>query len=321
MTVLVLASRYDLHADAVVHNLQDPTQCIRIDPDESIDVCCDSEAAVSFLNGSQVDISNISGVYCRYALELSPSGGSSDPVANYRDAESLGALRGILLSIPADRWMNFPWYENAADGKIQPIRIAKQLGFSVPAFIVTNDLAQLDLWRIDHGDNLIIKPITDTSIAQQRGRFVNVPDYSAFSAPYTARFERRALNPYNVDSTPFLIQKMIEKVHERRVVVIDDAIYATQTSVETSSPLDIRLKGDRIETVSSLSDKDQQAVIALRNRLNLRFMTIDFAVDVDGVSWLLDVNPSGNWLWQEQQLSLGICSHIVSSLLEISTNQ
>lgn len=313
MTVLVVAPCYDLHADAVVDRL--PGERIRIDPNGNIDLCVDSESADCFLSGSAVSVADISGVLCRCPLELPPVDTSGDPVANYRQCEELGALRGILLAIPADRWINYPWYENAADGKIQPLLVAKQVGLSVPPFIVTNNLVQLDLWCATYGDDLIIKPITDTAIARQRGQFVNVPDFSAFSAPYTARFDRQSLSPENIDATPFLIQKKINKVKELRVVVIDETVFVTETTAGSDAPLDIRLKSERVETKSALAETDCRAVLALRSRLNLRFMTLDFAVDESGVPWLLDVNPQGNWLWQEQQLSLGIADHIADSLM------
>ena len=34
------------------------------------------------------------------------------------------------------------------------------------------------------------------------------------------------------------------------------------------------------------------------------------------VSWLTDVNPAGNWLWQEQQSGLGIAQGIASALCQ-----
>jgi hypothetical protein len=266
------------------------------------------------MNGSEIDLQSITGVYCRHPLELPPLD-SSDAVADYSHSESLATLRGTLLAIPAARWINYPWYENSADGKIWPLKIAKQVGLSVPAFVVTNDLAQLDRWRSRYGDDLIIKPITDTSIAKQRAEFIDVPDYSTFSAPYTAKFDRSALNSDNIDSTPFLVQERIHKVCERRVVVIDDTLFVTETTADPSASVDIRLKSDRIERPSSLVDADKIAVLALRRRLNLRSMTLDFAVDVAETSWLLDVNPSGNWLWQEQQLCLGIPAAIGAALI------
>jgi hypothetical protein len=67
--------------------------------------------------------------------------------------------------------------------------------------------------------------------------------------------------------------------------------------------------------LGTLSAEDQRGVLELRYQLNLRFMTLDFAVDAEDTSWLLDVNPSGNWLWQEQQLSLGIPARIAAALV------
>jgi hypothetical protein len=321
MTVLVVASHHDLHADAVVDSLQNSADCIRIDPEVVAGFCCRSDSDVFSLGGHRIRIEDLTGIYCRIPLELPPYDAAANAVADYANSETLGALRGMLLAVPPDRWINFPWYENAADGKIRPLLVAQQVGCAVPPFIVTNDLDQLDLWMDKHGDDLVIKAITDTSIARQRDQFVTVPDYDAFSAPYTAKFDRTVLKPSNIDSTPFLVQKRIDKVVERRVVVLDRTIFATETPAGSDAPLDIRLKTERIEASSRLSESDCRAVLVLRERLNLRFMTLDFAVDAAGVSWLLDVNPQGNWLWQEQQLSLGIAAHLAAALVDGTPSQ
>lgn len=315
MTVLVIASSHDLHADAVVDSLNGSSNCIRIDPLVARGFCSTSDSDVFSLDGSCVRFDELSGIYCRFALEQPPSDAENHPVANYAKSETLGALRGLLLSVPSNRWINFPWHENAADGKIRPLMLAQQLGCSVPPFIITNDLNQLDRWMERYGDDLIIKAITDTSIARQRDQFVDVPDFASFSAPYTARFDRKILTPSSIDSTPFLVQKRIEKVVERRVVVLDHTIFATETVAGKDTPLDIRLKTERVETNSDIPESDRRAVLALREQLGLRFMTLDFAIDASGVSWLLDVNPQGNWLWQEQQLALGIPARISTALI------
>jgi hypothetical protein len=315
LTIIFVALRNDLHVDAIIDKATELDHCIRMDPGEIVEIGFDSGSDGFRLDDVQLSRNNVSGVCCRYPLELQPLDSSVDPVTYYRHAECIGAIRGMLLAISPSRWINFPWHENAADGKVRPLQVAQQVGLSVPPFIVTNNLTQLDSWIERNGTDLIIKSITDTAIARQNGSFVKVPDFSSFTAPYTSRFDRRLLNPENTDSTPFLIQKRIEKVLERRVGVIDDTIYVTQAECSPADPLDIRLKSGRSEVLGTLSAEDQRGVLELRSQLNLRFMTLDFAVDAEDTSWLLDVNPSGNWLWQEQQLSLGIPARIAAALV------
>ena len=95
-----------------------------------------------------------------------------------------------------------------------------------------------------------------------------------------------------------------------------ETVFVTEAPAGNEGPLAIRLKSERVEFTNTPAESDCQAVLALRSRLNLRLMTFDFAVDESGVSWLLDVNPQGNWLWREMQLSLRIADHIAASLLD-----
>lgn len=318
MTVVVITLNHDIHADAVIDCFSNREDIYRIDPtDKPPPLSFNSEDRVIEIDGSKISPEEVSGIYCRYAIECGCPPGAEDPVSRYRREEYLGSLCGLFLHVPQHRWINSPWSESVASGKVYPLTAAARLGIKVPRFIVTNNLVSLDqfLGKAKNG-GYVIKPITDAAIAYQNGAFTDMPDFAAFDAPYTKTFIRSEVDDDSVDETPFLIQQKIEKVSEIRCVVIDDVVLATESDFHPGAEVDIRLQPNRQERLVNLPSQLNQKIISLNKFLHLRFCTLDFSVDQAGELWLTDVNPAGNWLWQEQQSGLGIAQGIASALCQ-----
>ena len=315
MTCIIVALRHDLHADAVVDKIATLSEVVRIDPFESpVSMQMDSANFAECLIGrSRLKIDSITGIFCRVALESIDFRHRDDPVARYAAKEYIGALSGFLLNVDEIHWVNFPWHEGRAEGKLFPMIKARNLGISVPRFFVTNDAAILTDKSLG-GGKWIIKPLTDSAIAKQAGKYVEIPDFADFDAPYTAVFTPEKISSENIDATPVLIQERIDKKREIRVVAIDSQLFATAFDVEPGDALDGRLSKNRSETVYELPATISEKVLRLIHSLQLRFATLDFVVDASGTFWLLDVNPSGNWLWQELGNGLPISEAIARAL-------
>lgn len=316
MTVVVIALNHDIHADAVIDCFPDREVICRIDPTGAPpSMSFNSEDRVLGIDGGTINPEDISGIYCRYAIECGCSSGAEDPVSRYRREEYLGSICGLFLHVPQHRWINFPWSESIAAGKVYPLTAAARLGIKVPRFIVTNNLGSLDQF-LGKANNCgyVIKSITDAAIAYQNGSFTDMPDFASFDAPYTKTFIRSEVTDDLVDETPFLVQQKIEKTSEIRCVVIDGVVLATESAFNSGAEVDIRLQPNRQERLTTLPIKLTERIVSLNKFMNLRFCTLDFSVDQSGELWLTDVNPAGNWLWQEQQLGLGIAKKIATAL-------
>lgn len=316
MTVVVIVLNHDIHADAVIDCFPNREIILRIDPTNAPpSMSFNGEDQVIDIDGGTMSPGEISGIYCRYAIECGCPSGAEDPVSRYRREEYLGSLCGLFLHVPQHRWINFPWSESIASGKIYPLTAATRFGIKVPRFIVSNNLVGLDQF-LDKPESsgYVIKPITDAGIAFQNGSFTDIPDFASFDAPYTRAFIRSEVDDDSVDETPFLVQQKIEKVSEIRCVVMDDEVLATESVFHPGADVDIRLQPNRQERLVALPSQLTEKIISLIRFLNLRFCTLDFSVDSAGELWLTDVNPAGNWLWQEQQLDLGIPQKIATAL-------
>lgn len=312
MTCLVIAHNDDLHADAVVWNLKSRSEIIRIDPYEFLDLNYFSdEPNHAKINGREIEFTSISGVYCRLALE-SLSLSSDDPVSEYSFKEQLGAIVGISTLIRREKWVNFPWNEALCDNKVYPLIIAAQCGINVPKFLITNCWDSLNR-SFNKNIKLVIKPITDSAIALQDTLFTSTPDYSDFRAPFTNELQSDIDFKNLVDRTPSLLQRKIQPIKELRATYIDGAVYTTISDRSDQMP-DVRLSNRINEAPHALPTSLAEKFSILGSKLNLRFMTLDILLDLDGRHWLVDINPSGNWLWQEEFFDGSIALDIANAL-------
>ena len=65
-------------------------------------------------------------------------------------------------------------------------------------------------------------------------------------------------------------------------------------------------------------DAESDLCINLLGKLGLQYGTFDFIETPEGEIIFLEVNPSGNYLWLEEQLGLPISNSIASKLVEIA---
>lgn len=312
MTCIIVADQQDLHADLVIQRLNEfKLDLIRIDPYlGDIDFHFDSEYLDEFLlNGEKVRFKNVTGVYCRMALE-SLSIDSNNPVTKYSFSEYIGALNGFLLRIPQVKWMNFPWNESRADGKIYSLCVALSFGIKIPKFIISNHPSKINKAAL--GDkNPVIKPITDFGIAFQDNKYTDNPRSYNYSAPFTSELNWTELEARNeiVEDVPFLIQKKIDAIKEIRCVYVDGNVYASSSDYNRNS-YDSRLVARTNEVAHQIDFELISKIHALMNNLGLNFSTMDFLLDQVGSYWLVDINPSGNWLWQELNMGIPISTAI-----------
>ena len=312
---IILAGRNDIHADAVVDRLGQLALVIRIDPFDNLPTLkFGSDSNAVQIGRYQFNIEEVTGVFCRVALEALNFDMVHDPVEKFAAREHLNTLIGILLNIPQEKWINFPWSEAVAEGKLYPMNLALTLGISVPDFLVSSFYQDLLAFNLRHGP-CIVKPISDMSIAKQDGRFVEIPDMADFSAPYTADFLPENLPIKDADElTPTLIQRKIKKTGDIRAVLLDEKVFCTFLH-SRNNLVDSRLTRERHEEVFELESGLLKKLRNLISRLSLRFAALDLIVGVDRHLYLVDLNPSGNWLWQEQSFGLPISFAISESLL------
>lgn len=325
MSVIVVALWGDLHADVVVGALvARGVRVVRMDLTEAADVpsriCIASAPLASEIRIRREPVlamGEVSGVLCRVAIDALIPSATADPLERFAQAEHLAALTAVLRAIPRERWINDPWYEAHADCRIHQARVADALGLAVPPFLVSTDYEELCAFAAHHGD-CVIKPLSDSPLAQVNGRFVAPEDLHTadFVAPYAAAFVPLADEARcTVDGTPSLIQVRVDKVADVRATVVDDDVFAGIMYREAADPVDIRLKPhpavQPLRLPRALADK----LVSLVRGLDMRFASCDLVVDASGDYHFLEANVAGNWLWAEPDERMPIAERLATALV------
>ena len=321
--ILVIALKSDLHADSVTYFLNKKGIDVwRIDPtiDEDIpeNICIVSNSCFEVLYGSGKDKLfplNCNGIFCRFAIDsLVPN--SEEPIKKFSISESLTAFLAPLRMINSSYWINDPWVENKVDCKILQSKIAKSIGLKTPEFIVSSNYSDLLSFYNEYKD-VIIKPLSDTSLALMDNKFIKEGELfeDNFNAPYTAKFTPNNIDNKNIDNTPTLLQREINKKSDIRATVIDEKIFAIEMPYKEGSPIDFRLNKNDCIYEYNLPNNIKEKLIELVKILGLRFASCDLVLGRNDDIYFLESNVQGNWLWTEINENLNISETIANALI------
>lgn len=231
--------------------------------------------------------------------------------ANYIREEWSYLLRSLYLELDG-KWFNHPNSIILAEDKPRQLRLASEVGFSVPETIITNELGSLQ--HLFAGGDVIAKPMKQSLIEDDIGlsRVIYTTSISSIGE----------IDPHDLRVVPVIFQRRIDKRIDLRVTVVESNVFAvainsqklevTQTDWRHSSVTD--LEHDVFEIPEQIGEK----CIEIVHRLNLRFGAIDMALDRFGTYWFLECNPNGQWAWIENRTGLPIAAAIVSAMENIS---
>jgi len=221
--------------------------------------------------------------------------------------ENRAALLGGLLT-QSTRWMSHPAAVWRAEFKPYQLRIAQEVGLRIPKTIVSNDPDAIRRAFRDFGP-LIVKP-TRSGHFHQAGE-----EFSIFTSRVTV--EHLA----ELDAAkwaPSIYQEWISKRYDIRVTCVGSRVFAaaihSQTdpaaAVDWRQTVNAGLPHSPIELPAPLVEQLQR----LLRRLDLAFGCLDLVLTPDNEYVFLEVNPSGQWLWLDDQLNFGISDTVAEWL-------
>ena len=194
-----------------------------------------------------------------------------------------------------------------AEDKPRQLAAARRMGLSIPDTLVTNSFGAAQAFLAE--GPMVAKPL----------RHALIDDGEVGSVIFTSRVaELGAGDAEAVRRAPLILQREILKRSDVRVVVIDDAIFATRilSQAHDETQVDWR-KGVRLDLAHEAMDLPTDlalACIAVTRDLGLRFAAIDLVEDEDGRFWFLEANPNGQWAWIEQRTGAPVTTAIVDAL-------
>lgn len=201
-------------------------------------------------------------------------------------AEASGwmSLLAATLQLPETAWLSPIGAITRAENKLTQADVAARVGVRTPRTVVTNDQSRLPR---DLEDELVVKPL-------------GVGHYVEDGKPHVVHataVSAHQLTTRDLAVAPFLIQ---EKLHARRhwrVVTVADEAWSAALHA-TGHPLDWRRSPG-----AHHSFKDEYAPVEIQrsardiaSELHLGYSSQDW-IETDDAVYLLDVNPSGQWLF------------------------
>jgi glutathione synthase/RimK-type ligase-like ATP-grasp enzyme len=241
----------------------------------------------------EIDLSTIGSIWYRRPGNFNLSPDLLPKEDEWLRAECSALINGIYANTDA-LWVSEPYLLRRADVKLLQLRVAQDLGFRVPDYIVTNDPERARSFLAGHPDGVIVKGLLMPTILldDQAGMI------------YTHRVTSEDIEQLDsVRHGPTFLQALVPKARDIRVTVIGDEVFPA--AIESMRVADARIDFRRAEIMDiphqpiALPEAVETACREIVKRLGLRFGAIDLLETPEGDYVFLENTPNGQWYWVE----------------------
>ena len=291
-TVLVVTSLEDVTADLVINALnQRGVPVTRVDP-AGIGATLTFAARIGdpgdgwggeLRTGSRdLDLTQVRSVYHGrpgpWRFEYLPG-----QARDFSTAEARHGLGGLLAALPVLH-VNHPLANARAEYKPAQLQVASELGFRVPATLITNSLAAAREFVAEH-----------SPVVYKTFRGVPPADGHA-GAIWTQRIEADDLDESLAVTAHLFQAEMVDKIADARVTVVGRKVFASL--IETPDRLLDWRAGDWDQlscTPVDVPERVTKGMYRYLDRFGLTFGCFDFVVDRERHFHWLECNPNGQW--------------------------
>jgi hypothetical protein len=260
----------------------------------------------------QLDLAQVAGAWYRRPGRPAASGVSDEAEAEWMTQECLHAIRGMYEFVPFQRWVSHPSSIHRASAKIWQLRVADDLGFQIPPYLLTSSPAEALDFLGAHDRRVVAK-----SLAQP---FVVYPTRNEVAVMYTRRIDD--INDEDLSyirNGPTFLQVYVDKVVDVRVTIVGTEVLAVE--IDSAGVADAMVDFRSVEAfdlehrVVRLPDALRRACALLVAELGLAFGAVDLVRDSAGTYYFLEINPNGQWLWLEWATGLPIREALCNRLV------
>lgn len=313
---LIVTNKRDLTSDFIVREMRErDLEFYRLNTEDFPLLAFNQELGKSTslsTNKSQIDLNRVRAAYFRRPLPPAvQSDGTSLSSKHYIREEWSYLLRSIYLEL-GEKWFSHPNHIILAEDKPKQLRLATEIGFSVPETIITNELKSVR--KLFASGEVVAKPLKQALLEDQcgPGSVIYTSTIGSFSD-----IDKDALR-----LAPVIFQRKLLKQFDLRVTVVENSVFSvaiksqefekTKTDWRHSSVTD--LDHEIFDLPDLVADRCREIV----KRLGLRYGAIDLVLDPSGKYWFLECNPNGQWAWIENRTGLQIAAAIVSAMENMS---
>jgi glutathione synthase/RimK-type ligase-like ATP-grasp enzyme len=218
--------------------------------------------------------------------------------------ESQEAFAGLWQVLDA-HWINHPSRDEIAARKAYQLRIAQEVGLSIPETLVTNIPERARDFAERHGcANTVYKTFSATPLEWRETRILRPEEVSLLD---------------RVRYAPVIFQEYIPAGADVRVTVVGDALFPAEIDTpSTSYPIDFRMDMENAAiTPVDLPAEVERGLRALMARLEIVYGAIDMRRTPAGLHYFLEVNPAGQWLFIEQRTGQAITAALAKLLVQM----
>jgi glutathione synthase/RimK-type ligase-like ATP-grasp enzyme len=259
--------------------------------------------------GQEIDLAQVGSIWYRRPGNFDLPNELTPKEAEWLKGEAAALINGIYANTDA-LWVSEPHLLRRADLKLLQLRLARELGFQIPEYVVTNDPEKAKAFIHAHPDGVITKGLwmpmilTEEEAGMIYTHLVTAEDLEQLDA---------------VRYGPSYFQALVPKARDIRVTVIGDELFAAgiDSMLVEDARIDFRIAEmmDLPHEPVTLPEKVADACLAIVKRLGLRFGAIDLLETPEGEYVFLENNPNGQWYWVEMMTGLPM-ARAMAELLE-----
>lgn len=229
-------------------------------------------------------------------------------ISLFAEAERVAAMTALFSEVPEERWWNHPCRIAAAARKPVQLRIAKQLGLTVPRTMITNSETSARRFLREIGGVAAMKPLASFSAVVHGEK----------KAMFTTKVREDDILDGVFARIPHFLQEYIEKECEYRVTLIGSEAFVARIDSQTVSAAQIDWRRDAYYNSPMKQDVLPEEVLsrlhALKNHFGLNWGAVDLIKNPRGEYVFLEINPNGQWLWVEESTGMPLTEAFVRSL-------
>jgi ATP-grasp ribosomal peptide maturase len=316
-TVLVLASSDDDTADLVVDALAPRrVRVARVDTADfpaSVSLVARPELAESpgwlRVHGERIDLASVRSVYRHHPAGFTFPSGMSEPERRFASRESIYGLGGVLAA-QRWRWLDLPCAVADAAYKPRQLRIAAEVGLTVPPSLVTNSGIEARKFVAEIGGSVVYKSLSSGVVTEcDELRII----YTSLLTTADLDEQRDAA----IALCPILLQRWVPKKFDVRLTVVGDQCFAVAIHTDNrAAKIDWRSRyGDLTYQICQTPEVVRAGVLSYLRIFGLTYGAFDFAVTPDDQWWFLECNASGRWSWIAEETGLPIAEALADELV------
>jgi glutathione synthase/RimK-type ligase-like ATP-grasp enzyme len=227
--------------------------------------------------------------------------------------ETRATLLGGIMDLGA-RWMSHPSAVWQAEFKPFQLWKAAEIGLPIPHTVITNDPPKIRQAFGDFDGRMIVKPARSGHVIRGGREF----------AIFTSQVLKEHLDYLeSAKLSPAVYQELVPKASDVRVTIVGEKVFAAaiDSQSDPAAMIDWRQTNNpRLpHRPVALPDRVKDLLLHMMDELRLAFAAIDMIQTPAGEYVFLEINPSGQWLWLDDMLDLGISDAVAEWLASRAT--